>query len=97
MPKKKNCPVGKVKICGKCINKKWKKESKYRKTIWKRGGFGVTMRLNPVIRKYQVYSTDGSMEVKDYGTFGLRSEDLADETVKRAIKDMNKYIKKSCR
>lgn len=96
MSKKKSCSTGKVKACGKCIDKKWKKETKYRKTIWKRGGFAVTVRLNPVIRKYQVYSNDGDIEVKDYGTFGLRSEDLANKTAKNAMKDMDKYIKK-CR
>ena len=90
----KKCAVGKEKICGKCIDKKWKKEKKYRKMIWKRGNFAVTVQLNPVIRKYQVYSTDGSMEVKDYGTFGLRSEDVAINTAEKALKDMNKYIKK---
>ena len=93
MAKKVGCPVGKVRVRGKCLDKKWKKETKYRKTTWERGNFSVTIRLNPVIRKYQVYSNDGSMEVKDYGTFGLRQEDLAKQTAKNAIKDMDKYIK----
>ena len=90
----KVCPRGTKNIHGKCIDNKWKKETKYRKTIYSRGNFAVTIQLNPVMRKYQVYSTDGSMEVEDYGTFGLRQEDLANRTATKAMKDMNEYIKK---
>lgn len=77
------------------INSEWNKEESYRKTVWRKGNtnFTVTMRLNPVLRKYQVYSNDGDMEVKDYGTFGLRQEDVAEQYVERAKKEMDEYIR----
>ncbi len=60
----------------------WVKKETYHKTEWSAPelpSIKVTVRLNDVTRKYQVYATDGDMEIADLGTFGLRQEEQANQ------------------
>jgi hypothetical protein len=68
------------------------------RTTWERKGskkykYQVVKNLNPVTRKWQVYATNGSMEIKDYGNFGLRSETEVDKAVDNAKNFVNRYVK----
>jgi hypothetical protein len=70
----------------------WTKEETYHKITWTHPfieNIKISVRLNDVTRKYQVYANDGSIEIADLGTFGLRQEDLAISTANKWMQNFS--------
>lgn len=57
-------------------------------------GIQMTVRWNEAIRRYQVYANDGSMEIADLGTFGMRDKEGAIARAERWMQgfDVRKYL-----
>lgn len=64
-------------------------------TIWKskkEPSIKMNMRWNPVTAKWQVYKTDGSIEIDDYGTFTDKNKHIAIAIAKNEMSNHQEYF-----
>jgi len=78
----------------KAIFANWKKIINTNdKMVWqnkKTPNIKLTMRLNRVTRKFQLFKTDGMIETKDFGNFGLRQENLVKQKAHNYLSTHNR-------